>query len=297
MTQVGLIGAGIMGAAIGKNLLRSGFSLRVYNRSKDKAETLVKLGAILEDSPRAVAAKSDFIISMVGDPEALFSVMEGNLGVIAGLRKGAVMIDCSTVDPDTSRKLAKKVQEVGADFLDAPVTGSSNAVMEGRLVFMIGGKKEVFEKAKPILSQLGNKLHLMGDAGMGSAAKMANNMYMASMLECFFEGMALATKSGIDPEAMLEVYRSCSGCNDILEAKGNKILNGDFSPTIALKWASKDVRLAVELGKKQGMSLPAAEAVLQTLKRGEAAGLGEEDLGALIKLHEKSGNFDVRRKK
>ncbi|MBI4841941.1 MAG: NAD(P)-dependent oxidoreductase, partial [candidate division NC10 bacterium] len=202
---VGFIGLGIMGGRMAKNVLKAGVALRAYNRTATKAEEVRRLGATVAASPREAAAGADAVITMVADPPALAAVLEGPDGALAGCRPGTLVIDMSTVDPDTSRTMAARAASLGLRYLEAPVTGGVGAAERGTLLIMAGGTREDFAAAKPLLETMGGKILHAGPMGSGSVMKLATNLVASSIYTAMAEGLVFATKAGLDPGLVAEV--------------------------------------------------------------------------------------------
>ena len=194
---VGLMGLGLMGNPMGQNLLKAGFALTVWNRTAAKAAELVQQGARLAATPREAAAASDVLLMIVSDPPAVEKILWGADGALEGLRSGSTLIDSSTISPDLARREAVACAERGADFLDAPVTGGDWGAKKGELVFMIGGREEVLERVKPVLSVLGKKFFLLGPNGAGQTVKLAMNLLLALEVNALAESLALAAAAGV----------------------------------------------------------------------------------------------------
>src|ERR1700722_10907904 len=205
---VGLIGLGLMGKPMGHNFLKAGFPLVVWNRSAAKADDLVGAGAKLGANPRDVAAQADVLFTIVSDPPALEEVLSDANGVFAGLRRGSIYIESSTISPDLARRTAASCAERGIDFLDAPVTGGTWGAEKGELLFMIGGKAETFERAKPVLEAVGKKFFLLGPNGAGQTVKLAMNLILALQVDALAEAIALVSASGVAGERLIEVLQS-----------------------------------------------------------------------------------------
>ena len=205
MANLGFIGLGVMGGELANRLISKGHTLTGYNRTKSKAEWLIKAGMKWANSPREVASAADIVFSMVTNSKALESIVEGPDGVLAGLRPRKIYVDISTVSPDYSRAVAEKVRAKGADMLDSPVSGSVITLQEGKLSVMVGGRKETFEKVKPILLDIGPKVTHVGGNGLALVLKIASNLSLAVQMLAFSEGVLLAEKSGISREIAVDV--------------------------------------------------------------------------------------------
>ncbi len=267
---VGLIGLGLMGGPMGRNLLKAGFPLVVWNRTKAKADELVREGAKLGADPRAVAEQADVLITIVSDPAALEEVLFGsdggkdNNGAMEGLRSGSALIDSSTVSPELARRVAAACAERGVDFLDAPVTGGTWGAKNGELVFMIGGKAEVLERVKPVLEAMGKKLLLLGPNGAGQTVKLGMNLLLALQVDAFAESLALVTAAGVPAEKLMEVLQSSMARSGVLDVKAPMMVKGEYPASFPLRLMHKDVRLALELARNKGVTLPCGAAAYAT---------------------------------
>jgi 2-hydroxy-3-oxopropionate reductase len=257
---VGLIGLGLMGKPMGRNLLKGGFPLVVWNRTKERSDDLIREGAKFAANPRETATQSDVLITIVSDPAAVEEVLWGKDGALAGLRRGSLYIDSSTVSPELARRTAAVCAEKGIDYLDAPVTGGTWGAEKGELVFMIGGKSEVLDRAKPILEAMGKRLFLLGPNGAGQTVKLAMNMILALQVQALAEALALVTKVGVPGERLVEVMQSSMARAAVLDVKAPLILKNDYPPSFPLRLMLKDVRLALELARHAGVPLPAGTA-------------------------------------
>ena len=261
---VGLIGLGLMGGPMGQNLLRAGFPLVVWNRTKSKADELVREGAKLGADPREVAAQADVLITIVSDPAALEEVLFGARGAVEALRAGSTLIDSSTVSPDLARRIAAACAERGVDFLDAPVTGGTWGAKKAELVFMVGGKAEVLERVKPVLEAVGKKSLLLGPNGAGQTVKLGMNLLLALQVDAFAEALALVTASGVPAEKLMEVMQSSMARSGVLDVKAPMMVKGEFPASFPLRLMHKDVRLALELARDKGVALPCGAAAYAT---------------------------------
>src|ERR1700758_350372 len=255
---VGFIGLGLMGKPMAGNLLKAGFPLFIWNRTKDRADELVREGAKFGANPRETAAQVDVLITIVSDPPAVEGILWGADGALAGLRRGSTYIDSSTISPDLVRRAAAACAEKGVDYLDAPVTGGDWGAKKGELVFMIGGKPEVFERVKPIFEVMGKKFFLLGPNGAGQTVKLAMNLILALQVEAFAEALALVLRAGLAGEKLLEVLQSSMGRSGLVDIKAPMMLKGEYAPSFPLRLMHKDLTLALDLGNQLGVALPAA---------------------------------------
>jgi 2-hydroxy-3-oxopropionate reductase len=287
-TTVGLIGLGLMGKPMGRNLLKAGFPLVVWNRTRAKADDLLREGAKLAANPRELAAQVDVLITIVSDPPALEQVAFGPEGALDGLRRGSLLIDSSTVSPELARREAGACALRGIDFLDSPVTGGTWGAEKGELVFMIGGKAEVFERAKPVFEAVGKRFFLLGPNGAGQTVKLAMNLILALEVEALAEAIALVRAAGVPGERLVEVLQSSMGRSALLDLKAPLVLKNEFPASFPLRLMHKDVRLALELARQQGIELPAAAAAYTTYSAVKDASEDDPDYAAVARFWEKS---------
>ena len=285
--KVGLIGLGLMGLPMGRNFLKAGFPLTVWNRTRSKTEALEKDGAKVANSPREVAAESDVLFTIVSDPPALEQVLWGEQGALAGLRKGSILIDSSTVSPALARRISKACDEHGADFLDAPVTGGTWGAEKGELVFMVGGKKEVLARVEPVLQAVGKRFFLLGPNGSGQTVKLAMNLILALEVQALAEGLELVTRAGVAGERLIEVLQSSMGRAPLLDVKAPVMLKRDFTPSFPLRLMLKDIGLAMALAKENGVHLPAGAAAHEAYSAVKAAAKTDVDYAAIANYWQK----------
>jgi 3-hydroxyisobutyrate dehydrogenase-like beta-hydroxyacid dehydrogenase len=286
MKSIGFIGLGTMGAPMAINLIKKGYSLTVYNRSTAKTREFVDLGAEIVSSPSRVAKAVDVLFTNVSDDQALLDVFYGADGIIEGVHPGLTVIDCSTVAPETSRKIEQELSVHYVDFLDAPVTGSKPAAESGSLVFMVGGNREVFAEQAELFSILGSKALYMGPAGSGSYAKLAHNTIVGINSAALAEGVALASKAGLDPAQFLEIVQSGGANSRQAELKAPKILARDFSSQFSLKLMLKDLLLASKLTQDFQLPSPLLNTATSLYQMGLSKGLGDQDLSAVLQCYE-----------
>jgi 3-hydroxyisobutyrate dehydrogenase len=279
--RVGLIGLGLMGSPMAANFLKTGFPLTVWNRTAEKAQKLAKLGATAAKSPADAAAKADILLTIVSDPPALEQVLWGEQGALPALKSGSVLIDSSTVSPALARRIAKACAEKSVAFLDAPVTGGTWGAEKGELVFMMGGEKETFERVRPVLEAVGKRFFLLGPNGAGQTVKLAMNLILALEVEALAEGLELVTSPGVDGAKLIEVLQSSMGRAPVLDVKAPVILKRDFSPSFPLRLMHKDIRLAMELAKENGLELPAGAAAYKAYSAVKAAAKSDVDYAAI----------------
>jgi 3-hydroxyisobutyrate dehydrogenase-like beta-hydroxyacid dehydrogenase len=280
--RVGFIGLGLMGKPMALNLLKANFPVTVWNRTASKAAELGKAGARVAASPREVAENADVLITIVSDPPALEEVLFAQ-EALAGLRKGGLLIDSSTVSPDLARKIAAACAERGIDFLDAPVTGGTWGAEKGELVYMIGGESAAYERAKTVLDVLGKKFFLLGPNGAGQTVKLAMNLLLALEVEAFAEALALAGAGGIQGERLVEVMQSSMGRALLLDVKAPLLVKHEFPASFPLRLMHKDVRLALELAKEKGVTLPAGEGAFKVYSAVKEKSTDDPDYAAVAR--------------
>ncbi|MGC1201936.1 MAG: NAD(P)-dependent oxidoreductase [Candidatus Acidiferrales bacterium] len=281
---VGLMGLGLMGNPMGQNLLKAGFALTVWNRTAAKAAELVQQGARLAATPREAAAASDVLLMIVSDPPAVEKILWGADGALEGLRSGSTLIDSSTISPDLARREAAACAERGADFLDAPVTGGDWGAKKGELVFMIGGREEVLERVKPVLSVLGKKFFLLGPNGAGQTVKLAMNLLLALEVNALAESLALVAAAGVAGERLIEVMQSSMARATVLDVKAPLMLKREFPSSFPLRLMHKDIRLALELAQQRGVSLPAGSAAYSTYSAVKDSSKDDPDYAAIARF-------------
>jgi 3-hydroxyisobutyrate dehydrogenase-like beta-hydroxyacid dehydrogenase len=292
--SVGFIGLGIMGQPMALNLVKAGHPVTVFNRTAGKVEPLRQAGAQVASSPAEAVASADFVVSIVSDTAAMEEVVMGKGGILESLRSGATVIDSSTISPVASRKFACKVMGKGASWLDAPVTGSKHLAEKGELTYMVGGDREAFDRALPVLQVLGKKHIYCGGHGLGLAAKLSQNVIQSTMVEIFCEGFVLAAKAGLKPQIMMEVIQGSMARAALTDFKAPFIFKGDFTPYFPLKLMHKDLTLAMESAYAQNVPMPAAAAVKEVYGAAKAQGKGDLDYAAVVTFLEELAKVQVR---
>ncbi|WP_160723583.1 NAD(P)-dependent oxidoreductase [Bacillus sp. USDA818B3_A] len=295
--KIGFIGLGTMGLPMAKNLLKNGYELTVFNRTKEKMNDLKREGAITAGSPKEVALQSDIVFTMLTADAAVEEVVLGENGIIYGAHPGLIVIDSSTISPSTSKKMASALSQHEVEMLDAPVTGSEPQAIEGILTFMVGGKKDIFEKCMPLFLAAGQGAYYMGEHGKGSYTKLANNIMSAINLISFTEAVTMATKAGIDPEIFVKVVNGGGARSGQVDNKAPKIINRDFTPHFMTNLIHKDLGLASEVAKELEVSTPVLAIVKELFQMAKAKGYGTEDMSAVIKCYEEWAGVTVEKVK
>jgi 3-hydroxyisobutyrate dehydrogenase-like beta-hydroxyacid dehydrogenase len=282
MANVGFIGLGVMGGELTKRLINKGHTLTGHNRTKSKADWLIKAGMKWANSPREVAAATDIVFSMVTNSQALEAIAEGPDGILAGLGPGKIYVDISTVSPDYSRAVAEKVRAKGADMLDSPVSGSVITLQEGKLSVMVGGRKETFEKVKPILLDIGPKVTHVGGNGLALVLKIASNLSLAVQMLAFSEGVLLAEKSGISREIAVDVLTNSAIASPMVKYRGPFVIKLPEEAWFNVNMMQKDVLLALELGRKLDVPMPSTAVSNEFLTAARGIGLEKEDFAVVF---------------
>ena len=280
---IAFLGLGIMGMPMAGHLLKAGFRLTVYNRTAARAIELVQAGALQAATPFEAARGADFVISMVTDGPDVEQVLLGSDGAVLAAQPGAVFIDMSTISPDMARHLADALSHHQIDFLDAPVSGGDIGARNAALTIMVGGRQDVFQKARPVFEVLGKRITHVGPSGAGQAVKACNQVVTAVNLLAVCEALMMAEKNGIDPLAVIHVLAGGASQSWSLENLGPRIINGDFTPGFMVKLLQKDLNIVLSQARHFGISLPGTTIVERLLKDNAAHGEASEGTQALYK--------------
>lgn len=282
---VGFVGTGVMGKSMAKNLIKAGYTVNVYNRSKEKAEEVVQVGATWFDTVAELAANSDVIITIVGYPKDVEEVYLGEKGILENAKKGSYVIDMTTSSPKLAEKLYDVAKSKEIYALDAPVSGGDIGAREARLTIMVGGDQEAFDTIKPIFEALGTNVILQGKAGAGQHTKMCNQIAIASNMMGVVEAMVYAKKAGLDPETVLKSISAGAAGSWSLSNLAPRMINDDFAPGFYVKHFIKDMKIALESAQEMNMMTPGLEQALALYQ--QLAEDGEENSGtqALFKLY------------
>lgn len=287
--NVGVIGTGLMGAPMAANLMKAGFGVSVYNRTRSKAEPLIEDGATWCASPSEVAAGCDVVITIVSDSPDVEQVYLGAGGVCGAVRKGALCIEMSTISPDVARRVADAVRERGGAFLDAPVSGGRNGAEAGKLAIMVGGDAGDVERARPVFDVLGKSVVHGGPVGSGQLIKLCNQILCGLNLLAVSEALTFARDVGLDPGTVLKAVSGGAAGSWALENLGPRMLKRDFEPMFMVDLQQKDLRIVQETARQRPTPLPGTALVAQLLAANQAAGEGKEGTQALIKVIERLG--------
>lgn len=287
MAQLAFLGLGIMGYRMAGHLLRAGHDVALWSHTSGKAEKLAKEGkGMICATPREAAEHADFIFLCVGNTAMVREVALGKDGLIQGVRKGAVISDCSSIAPTSSVEIGAAFAAKGVDFLDSPVTGSTGGADKATLTFMVGGDKAAYERAKPYMELMGKLFYYCGGPGQGLKAKVVQNMVGAGILQAFCEGLILANKAGVAPEMMIDILENSAARSGLASFKAPFILNRDFTTHFSAKWMHKDVGFALQLARELDVPAPASSVTEQMLRATVAKGWGDDDFCSAIRVLE-----------
>ena len=290
MTTIAVLGTGIMGAPMARNLAKAGFTVRVWNRTLEKAQPLADDGAIVCDSPTAATDGADFVLTILADIDAVTAVVTGDSGVFAGTEQGKpIWLQMSTVGIDGTERLASYAAEHDIGFLDAPVLGTRKPAEDGALTVLASGPEELREVCQPVFDAVGKQTFWLGPAGKGSRLKLVMNSWVLALTTATAEALALADGLGLDPKRFLETIDG--GPLDVAYAhvKGDMMIRQEFPASFPVDGAAKDARLIVEAGAEVGVDLRVAEAVADQMQAAAEAGHGRDDMAAVSIVTRRSG--------
>jgi len=285
--RVGFAGLGHMGMPMARNLLRAGFEVWVWNRTRSKAEALAREGARIADSPAHLARETEVTLACLADVPAVEAVFLGPDGLVEGVRPGQVLADHSTVGPETTRRVYEAVRARGAWFLDAPISGGPEGARNATLTIMVGGDAPAFEKALPAFRAMGRRVEHMGPSGAGTATKLANQLLVGVHTLASCEAVLLARRAGVDLDRLLEVLMASWGASRMLERNLPRLRDRDFGPSPApLRHLVKDLGLVADLARQVGLPVPLTKEALALYRRAYEQGLRDHDLTAVARLLE-----------
>lgn len=292
--KLGLIGLGVMGKPMAKNLLKAGYDLTVCDRKESAMDELVALGAGKAANGREIAERCDVIFTMLPNSPQVLDVVMGENGVLETVKPGVCLIDMSSINPIASRQIAARLAEKGVEMLDAPVSGGEPKAIDGTLAFMVGGKKEVFDQYKPLLSVMGSSVVYCGEIGAGNVTKLANQVIVAVNIAALSEAMMLAKKSGVSPETVFNAIKGGLAGSTVMNAKAPMMLEGNFKPGFRMDLHIKDLNNALETAHSVGAPLPLTAEVMEFMQTLHADGFGSEDHSALARYYEKLTGETIR---
>jgi 3-hydroxyisobutyrate dehydrogenase len=280
--RVGIVGTGLLGTAVGLNLLKKGHTVTAYNRTRSKTAPLEQNGAEIVDSPKKVSENSDVVFSIVKNADAVKKVAFGDDCIACGKHDDLVVCDMSTINPIMSKEIAKEFSKREIPFLDTPVMGGPNVAITGELVMMVGGEKNTFDKCKKIFDDIANKVFYLGPNGTAHSVKLAMNLQIAMLSLAISEGITLARGAKIEPEVFLQILNSTYFKTGMSETKAYKMLKNDYTPTFTLSNLKKDLDTINEAAKEFGLSLPMATKANAVYQDAEESGFGSLDYTAIL---------------
>ena len=289
--RIGFIGLGIMGAPMASHLIKAGHSLYVYTRSKVPAE-IADAATVCVDA-QDVAKRADIILTMLPDTPDVAKVLFDDKGIASGLSAGKLVIDMSSISPVDTKEFAKKIEALGCDYLDAPVSGGEVGAKNATLSIMVGGKPEAFERAKPVFEAMGKNITRVGGSGDGQTCKVANQIVVALTINAVAEGLLFAARAGADPAKVREALMGGLATSRILEVHGERMIKRTFNPGFRIALHQKDLNLALSSAKSLGLALPATSTAQQLFSACVAHGGAALDHSAMVQALEKLSNFEI----
>ena len=282
MTTVGIVGTGMLGEAVGLHLMDVGYKVIVFNRTKEKTKRLKERGAKVADTPKQVAEDSDVVITVVKDADAVRDVIFGEKGIMKGKHNGMCIADMSTVNPNATKEISKQVVENDVDYMEIPVMGGPNVAIKGKLVIMASGKKEIFEKCKPLFESIAEQTVYLGETGTAHSIKLAMNLQIAMLALALSEGITLTKKAGCDPEIFLKILNSTYFKTGMSEGKAHNMISEDVKPTFTLANLKKDLDTINDAAESFDAELPMAKIARKIYADATDAGFGDIDYTGII---------------
>lgn len=295
--KVGLIGLGVMGYGMALNLIKAGYTLVACDVNKERIKMIPDQDKVIAvDHPCEVLEHTNTVITMLPNSPHVLEVLEGEQGLLSGeIPEDLFVIDMSSISPDVTKEIGKKLEEKGVKFLDGPVSGGQSGAMNGALTIMVGGKVEDLEDAMPLFQAVGKNIIHCGECGAGQVVKVVNQLMSAINLISMSEAFTLGTKAGVDPEIMMNVIKGGSGRCWAVEDRMPQILKGNFDPGFTINLHTKDIKLAVDMAKNMNLPLYATNLVAELFKTAQVKGYGMNDNCAIIKLYEELAGVEVRK--
>ncbi|MCX7031390.1 MAG: 2-hydroxy-3-oxopropionate reductase [Spirochaetes bacterium] len=292
---IGFIGLGIMGKPMAANLMKAGYRLVVHDVARDRLREALANGAELGTSPADVAARSELMITMLPNSPHVREVALGAHGIVEGARRGAILIDMSSIAPATSREVAAVLAAKGVEMLDAPVSGGEPKAVDGTLAIMVGGKPEVFDQVKDLLLKMGSSAVLCGGIGSGNVTKLANQIIVALNIAAMSEALVLATKVGVKPETVFNAIKGGLAGSTVLNAKAPMVLDGNFRPGFRIELHIKDLQNAIDTAREAGVPIPLTSQVMEMMQALKQDGKAGQDHSGLVQFYEKLAGVQARR--
>ena len=290
---IGWIGTGLMGNPMVKHLLKAGYTVHVHNRTKEKALDLIELGCAWHDTPAALAASADIVVTIIGFPKDVEECYFGAQGIFTTIKRGGLLIDMTTTKPSLAIKISERAEAMGASFIDAPVSGGQLGAINGNLSIMIGGKKDVADTVMPLFEAFGKNMVYQGSAGTGQHTKMCNQIVIAGTMIGVCEALLYGLKAGLNLDNMLaSISKGAAGCWS-LDILAPKLVKKDYSPGFSINNFVKDLTIALEEAEAMGIALPGLALVKQLYISVQAMGKGGCGNQALYLALEKLANLDT----
>ena len=293
MKKIGFIGLGIMGKPMAKNLLKAGYELTVYTLESETVQEMEALGAKGASTNREVAENSEIIFTMVPNSPQVRQAVLGENGALEGMKPGSILVDTSSINPTESKAICAEVEKKGCYMIDAPVSGGEPKAIEGTLAFMCGGRQEIFDQVKDILSCMGSSVTLCGDIGAGNATKLANQIIVACNIAALSEALSLGKKMGVNPESIFHAIRGGLAGSTVMEAKAPMMLEHNFKPGFRIELHVKDLNNAMDAAEITDTRLPLTESVLEMMKTLHQQGKGGNDHSGLMEYYEQLNQFTL----
>jgi 3-hydroxyisobutyrate dehydrogenase-like beta-hydroxyacid dehydrogenase len=294
LAKLGFLGLGIMGRAMARHLVQAGHDVAVWSHTQSKAKKIGdSIQATVCATPAEVAKNKECVFVCLGDTAMSREVILGKDGLVQGASPGLAVVDCSTISPSESCRMAEELHKRKIEFLGAPCSGSKAGAEAGTLTFMIGGEKNVFERLRPYFESMGKTLYYCGTQGTGLRAKLTQNLILGNLLQAFNEGLVLSTKAGVDPELMLDILNNSAAGSRFISAKAPAVFRRDFSTTFSVKWMEKDLALALEFSREIGVPLALTALSQQLLQMAIVQGYGEDDICGSIRVLERIVQCEV----
>ena len=283
--KIAVIGLGTMGAPMAENLIKAGFEITVHNRTRSREDPLETLGAGRAASPAAAASDVEILLTCVSDtPDVERVLLDPEIGAINGLKKGALVIDCSSIAPEATRRIAQSFRAEGIGYVDAPVSGGSEGAIHGTLTIMCGGSEDDYERARPVLQVIGSKVTRIGPVGCGQIAKVANQVVITGTFMALGEALTLAYRAGADPTKVVEAIGGGVAGSWILNNRSEKMLNDDYPLGFRLRLHRKDLGIALDTAREFKVPIPIASLVATIEDALIAQGYGDEDMSNLARF-------------
>jgi 3-hydroxyisobutyrate dehydrogenase-like beta-hydroxyacid dehydrogenase len=295
LNQIGFIGLGTMGKLMATHLLEAGYALSVSNRSSAVVDELAAKGARACQSPMEVARNSEVVILCLPDSRAVEQVTFGEMGLVEGFEEGHILIDMTSAEPESTRKIAQALKEKGVQMMDAPVSGGPTGAQQATLTIMAGGEASLIETCGPVLRVLGEKIYHVGEVGAGHTLKAVNNLLLGTILVATCEAVTLGVKAGLDPQILIDVMSNSSGRSYALNTKFvNHVLKRDFNPGFKLALLDKDMRIALGVSEQLNFEAETCADAEAALGRGLQLGFGEMDYTSLIQMYETASEVIIK---